>query len=126
MTLRPPGRETVAMTGPRSRAVAAPQTIGKRALAPGSGCDVRRICSVRLEPVIAISLNDVGAPLPTRLTILRPHDVGVPAQVSIYTLIIPQRAPAIKTALRGGRRGCPLAEKMVDNSTSSLASGAIP
>src|SRR4051812_27398287 len=74
------------MTGPRSRAVAAPQTIGKRALAPGSGCDVRRICSVRLEPVIAISLNDVGAPLPTRLTILRPHDVGVPgAGLYLYT-----------------------------------------
>src|SRR4030088_1115711 len=53
MTLRSCGRDTVPMIGPRSRAVGAPQLIGKRCLAPGAGCEVRRIWSVRLETVMA-------------------------------------------------------------------------
>src|SRR3954467_7399369 len=107
MTLRSPGRETVAMTGPRSRAVAAPQTMGKRAFAPGSGCDVRRICSVRFEPVIAISLNDVGAPFPPRLTILRPHDVGVPAQALYLYTNTARTSPGYKNSLTGAAAGLP-------------------
>src|SRR3981081_2708268 len=54
MTLRSLGRVRVAMIGPRCFAVAAPHSIGKRAFAPGSGCEVRRICSVRFEPTIAM------------------------------------------------------------------------
>ena len=53
MTLRSAGRDTVPMMGPRSRAVAAPQAMGKRGLAPGAGCEVRRIWSVRFGRVIA-------------------------------------------------------------------------
>ena len=53
MTLRSAGRDTVPMMGPRSRAVAAPQAIGNRGLAPGAGWEVRRIWSVRLGRVIA-------------------------------------------------------------------------
>src|ERR1700733_2082178 len=49
MTLRSCGRDTVPMTGPRSRALSAPQWIGKCTFAPGSGCDVSRIWSLRLE-----------------------------------------------------------------------------
>ena len=37
MTLRSCGRDTVPITGPRSRALAAPQWIGKLCLAPGAG-----------------------------------------------------------------------------------------
>jgi hypothetical protein len=40
------------MIGPRSRAVAAPQLMGNR-FAPGAGCDVSRMWSVRLDRVIA-------------------------------------------------------------------------
>ena len=47
-----PSVDTVPITGPRSRAVGAPQWIGKRTFAPGSGCEVRRIWSVRLERVM--------------------------------------------------------------------------
>src|ERR1700680_268978 len=54
MTLRSSGRETVAMTGPRSRAVGAPQEIGNRGFAPGAGWEVSRIWSVRLGRVIAV------------------------------------------------------------------------
>ena len=54
MTLRSSGRETVATTGPRSRAVGAPQAIGNRGFAPGAGWDVSRIWSVRLGRVIAV------------------------------------------------------------------------
>ena len=43
ITLRSCGRDTVPMIGPRSRAVAAPQKMGKFCLAPGTGCDVRRM-----------------------------------------------------------------------------------
>src|SRR5262245_61048584 len=39
---------TVPMTGPRSRALGAPQRIGKRGGAPLPGCEVRRICPVSL------------------------------------------------------------------------------
>ncbi|BCM86184.1 hypothetical protein mvi_46450 [Methylobacterium indicum] len=39
------------MIGPRSRGSAAPQRIGQRA-APGSGCEVSRICDERLELVM--------------------------------------------------------------------------
>ena len=52
MTFRSLGRDTLAMIGPRSAAVGAPQEMGKRALPAGCGWEVRRICSVRLEPVI--------------------------------------------------------------------------
>src|ERR1035438_7990909 len=52
MTLRSCGRDTVPITGPRSRALAAPQRIGKLSLAPGAGCEVIRIWSTRLERVI--------------------------------------------------------------------------
>src|SRR5436190_22440518 len=54
MTLRSSGRETVATTGPRSRAVGAPQAIGNRGFAPGAGWEVSRIWSVRLGRVIAV------------------------------------------------------------------------
>src|SRR5436190_20129259 len=54
MTLRSSGRETVATTGPRSRAVGAPQTIGNRGFAPGAGWEVSLIWSVRLGRVIAV------------------------------------------------------------------------
>ena len=43
MTLRSGGRDTVPITGPRSRALAAPQVIGNFSFAPGAGCDVMRI-----------------------------------------------------------------------------------
>jgi hypothetical protein len=52
MTLRSAGRETLAMMGPRKVAVGAPHEMGKRALPAGLGWEVRRICSVRLGPVI--------------------------------------------------------------------------
>src|SRR5262245_28542074 len=54
MTLRSPGRVRVAIIGPRSLAVAAPHFKGNRAFPPGSGWEVRRICSVRFEPAIAM------------------------------------------------------------------------
>ena len=41
-------RDTVPMIGPRSRAVPMPHWIG-RALPPGSGWEVRRMWSVRLD-----------------------------------------------------------------------------
>ena len=40
----------------------APQWIGKSSLAPGAGCEVRRIWSVRLERVIARPQNGDGPP----------------------------------------------------------------
>src|SRR4051794_36071997 len=112
------------MTGPRSRAVAAPQTMGKRAFAPGSGCDVRRICSVRLERFIAISLNDVGAPLPTRLTILRPHDVGVPAQALYLYTNTARTSPGDKNSLTGAAAGLPQgATARAERADNSAGSG---
>ena len=57
ITLRRPSCETVPMIGPRSRAVGAPQWIGKRIFAPGSGCEVRRIWSGRFGVFIAVVLS---------------------------------------------------------------------
>src|SRR5262249_3267236 len=53
------GRDTVPMIGPRARASAAPQWIGKACFAPGSGWEVRRIWSVRFERLM---LMISGAP----------------------------------------------------------------
>src|SRR5882757_11403498 len=66
MTLRSWGRETVPITGPRSRALAAPQAIGKLSLAPGAGCEVMRIWSTRLERVIATDPETATARLSRR------------------------------------------------------------
>ena len=60
------GRETVPITGPRSRALAAPQWIGKSSLAPGAGCEVIRIWSTRLERVIAMDPETATARLSRR------------------------------------------------------------
>ena len=62
MTLRSCGRDTVPITGPRSRALAAPQLIGNVCLAPGAGCEVRRIWSIRFEPVIATDPRNGDGP----------------------------------------------------------------
>ena len=62
-TLRSWGRDTVPITGPRSRALAAPQAIGKLSLAPGAGCEVMRIWSTRLERVIATNPETATARL---------------------------------------------------------------
>src|SRR5579871_4177921 len=59
MTLRSCGRETVPITGPRSRAVAAPHRIGKLSLPPGAGCEVIRMWSTRLERFIAVYPSDL-------------------------------------------------------------------
>src|ERR1700680_3803513 len=82
MTLRSSGRETVAMTGPRSRAVGAPQPIGNRGFAPGAGWEVSRIWSVRLGRVIAVpkkstARHDDGPTRQLRQTIGR-APAGVP------------------------------------------------
>ena len=62
MTLRSCGRDTVPMIGPRSRAVPAPHATGKRGLAPGAGCEVRRMWSMRFIWVIADPQNVNGPP----------------------------------------------------------------
>ena len=56
------------MIGPRSRAVAAPQKMGKFYLAPGTGCDVRRkVSQTNEQSNIAtlawrpIALGEIGA-----------------------------------------------------------------
>src|SRR6267154_484647 len=69
MTFRSCGRDTVPMIGPRSRALAAPQAIGKLSLAPGAGCEVMRIWSTRFDRVIAGPLNGDGPPEQTGLII---------------------------------------------------------
>src|SRR5882762_8856020 len=66
MTLRSCGRDTVPITGPRSRALGAPQAIGKLSLAPGAGCEVMRIWSTRLERVIATNPETATARLSRR------------------------------------------------------------
>src|SRR5580692_5091802 len=48
MALRSEAAVTVPMTGPRSRAVGAPQRMGKRLGVPAPGCEVSRICPLRL------------------------------------------------------------------------------
>src|ERR1700759_5721670 len=48
------------MIGPRARASSAPQWIGKACLPPGSGCEVRRIWSVRFERLIVWSKYPEG------------------------------------------------------------------
>ena len=63
ITLRSCGRDTVPITGPRSRALAAPQAIGNLSLAPGAGCEVMRIWSTRLERVIATNPETATARL---------------------------------------------------------------
>src|SRR3954451_19174706 len=65
MALRSCGRETVAMMGPRARALSAPHVIGNGCFAPGSGCDVRRIWSVRFARCIQkVTLqNENGPPM---------------------------------------------------------------
>src|SRR5215203_1339724 len=56
MTLRSAAFVTEPITGPRSRGVAAPQRIGKRAAAvPGSGCEVSRMWVWRFDVVIGHS-----------------------------------------------------------------------
>src|ERR1700693_486300 len=50
------------MIGPRSRAVGAPQWIGQRTFAPGSGCEVRRIWSGRFEVFIVASPEKARRP----------------------------------------------------------------
>src|SRR5262245_39574589 len=65
MTLRSCGRETVPMMGPRSRGLAAPQLIGKRGLAPGAGCEVRRMWSARFTPVIRDPRKTKAPPVQT-------------------------------------------------------------
>src|SRR6202022_1191079 len=66
MTLRSCGRDTVPITGPRSRALAAPQAIGKLSSPPGAGCEVMRIWSTRLERVIATDPETATARLSRR------------------------------------------------------------
>src|SRR4051795_92822 len=70
-----------------------------------------------------MSLNDVGAPLPTRLTILRPDDVGVPTQaVYLYTNTA-RTSPGDKNSLTGAAAGLPRerqsGQKMADKSAGS-------
>src|SRR5947209_7273346 len=82
MTLRSSGRETVATTGPRSRAVGAPQTIGNRGFAPGAGWEVSRIWSVRLGRVIAVPKKSTAR-----------HYDGPPRQLCQTILRAPARMP---------------------------------
>src|SRR5260221_13627325 len=51
MALRSGPALTVAITGPRSRAVGAPQWIGKWDTAPAPGWEVRRMCVLRFMNV---------------------------------------------------------------------------
>src|SRR5438128_2408537 len=83
MTLRSCGRDTVPMIGPRSRAVAAPHTMGKRGFAPGAGCDVSRIWSVRLGRVIA------GPKKPTARRFDGPNPHGC------QSIVRPRRMPSM-------------------------------
>src|SRR5215471_1051284 len=70
MALRSEPAVTVPTTGPRSRAVAAPQRMGKRLGAPAPGCEVSRIWPLRLVVIdlsrtLAASQNAKG-PSPTK------------------------------------------------------------
>src|ERR1051326_6838607 len=69
MALRSEPAVTVPITGPRSRAVAAPQRMGKRLGVPAPGCEVSRIWPLRLvvmaSRVLAASQNAKG-PSPTK------------------------------------------------------------
>src|SRR5438132_1270060 len=62
LALRSGGRDTVPMIGPRSRAVGAPQWIGKRCFAPGSGCEVSRIWSGRFDLFIEVDPQKLDGP----------------------------------------------------------------
>src|ERR1044071_6597294 len=69
MALRSEPAVTVPITGPRSRAVAAPQRMGKRPGVPAPGCEVSRIWPLRLvvmaSRVLAAPQNAKG-PSPTK------------------------------------------------------------
>src|SRR5215472_13690789 len=72
MTLRCCGCDTVPMIGPRACGLAAPQWIGKRDFPPGSGWEVRRMWSVRLDLIkepVTKRPNCPPAGRPTRMRV---------------------------------------------------------
>src|ERR1700733_12359296 len=100
MTLRSCGRDTVPITGPRSRALAAPQSIGKVCLAPGAGCEVRRIWSIRLERVIVTDpRNGDGPPKQTGLVTNDGINGAAAAAMSKYIAILRPNTTAIPVLL---------------------------
>ena len=103
---------TVPTTGPRSRAVAAPQRIGKRvATPPRPGCEVRRICArYGCCHVVIVAHGLAGNRFPLSGAMRAPKAINLPRDTDCRTRGLPSlkriwARKAEKSSFCGGNQG---------------------